>query len=222
VRKIGPDGYVTTFAGNPVPGFSDGPAFQAQFQVNAEGIAADGQGNIYVGDTFNERIRKINTAAQVNTLAGDGMEGFRDGDAGSAEFRFPGAIVFDKQGNLYVWDYGNYCIRKITPAGVVSKFSGSGENGYEDGNASQAKFHVVFDMVADSEGNLYVADDNRIRKVTPTGSVSTIAGGSTAGYRDGEGTIARFALPSGLAIDEEGNIYVADANNNRIRKISFQ
>ena len=221
IRKISPAGYVTTYAGSDHAGFLDGAALMAQFHLGAEGIASDGQGNIYVDDTFNERIRKITTAAQVSTYAGSGTRGFMDGDAGTAQFNYPAGIAFDPQGNLYVADAGNFCIRKITPAGVVSRFAGTGTEGNTDGAADVAQFNVVIDIVADSHGNLYVAEGRRIRKITPGGVVSTIAG-SIAGYADGDGSIAQFGYIGGLGIDAHGNIYVADEGNNRIRKISFE
>jgi hypothetical protein len=221
IRKISSAADVTTYAGTDLAGFQNGAALQAQFQVNAEGIAADAQGNVYMGDTFNERIRKISTAGQVSTHAGNGTEGSTDGDLATAQFRFPDGVAIDGQGNIYVADGGNLCIRKVTPAGVVSRFAGNGTRGTADGNATDAQFYAPIDIVADSHGNLFVIDDNRIRKITPQGVVSTIAG-STAGYADGEGSTAKFKSPLGLGIDAQDNIYVADANNNRIRKISFQ
>lgn len=221
IRKISPDAYVSTYAGTASPGFLNGGTLMAQFLLSMQGIAADRQGNVYIGDTFNERIRKISTAGQVSTYAGIGAVGFRDGDTAIAEFSYPAGLAFDPQGNLYVADAGNYCIRKITPGGLVSKFAGSGTRGSQDGNAEIAQFNRMGDMVADGKGNLFVADEYRIRKVTPGGVVSTIAG-STAGYMDGPGDIAKFLWPAGLGIDSEGNIYVADPYSNRIRKISFQ
>lgn len=222
IRKISADAYVSTYAGTATPGFLNGGSLMAQFVVGIQGIAADAQGNIYIGDTFNERIRKIKAAAeQVSTYAGSGAVGFKDGDTAIAEFSYPAGLALDPQGNLYVADAGNYCIRKITPGGSVSKFAGSGTRGFLDGNSEIAQFNRMGDMVADANGNVFVADEYRIRKVTPGGVVSTIAG-STAGYMDGAGDIAKFAWPSGLGIDSHGNIYVADSYSNRIRKISFQ
>ena len=178
-------------------------------------------GNIYIGDTFNNLIRKINPAGQVSTVAGTGAEGFRDGSADSAQFRYPLAIAFDKQGNIYIANEGNFCIRKITSDGVVSTFSGSGASGNEDGDRSTARFNNINDMVSDSKGNLFVADEDRIRKITAQGVVTTMAG-SITGYVDGDGASARFNGIGGIGIDAQGNIYVADIVNNRIRKISFQ
>jgi len=222
VRKITPGGYVTTYAGLEQAGFFDGGALAAQFQVNAEGLATDAQGNVYLGDSFNNRIRKITTAGQVNTLAGNGTEGSNDGDGATAQFRIPNGIASDAQGNIYVADGSNFCIRKITSAGIVSRLAGSGTRGTVDGNATTAQFNLLDDIVADSQGNVYVTDDNCIRKITPQGVVSTIAGGTTQGYVDGDGLTARFRAIGGMGIDAQGNIYVADVNNNRIRKITFQ
>jgi sugar lactone lactonase YvrE len=221
IRKITAIAEVSTYAGSMQPGFLDAAALTAQFQVNAEGIASDGVGNIYIGDTFNERIRAISLAGQVSTAAGDGSEGFKNGPRTTAQFRFPGGIACDRQGNIYVADAGNLCIRKITADGMVSTLAGSGLRGTADGDGSVAQFDMISDVVADSQGDLYVIDGNRIRKVTPQGAVSTIAG-STAGYADGDGATAKFKDPGGLGIDAQDNIYVADINNNRIRKISFQ
>lgn len=221
IRKISPAADVSVFAGIDNPGFANGAASTARFQTDANAIIADQSGNIYVGDTFNNSIRKINSDGQVSTYAGMEIEGFTNGNANNAQFRYPAAIAFDKQGNLFVADAGNFCIRKITPDGIVSTFSGSGTGGTVDGDQATAQFISVNDMVADNKGNLYVADDDRIRKITADGTVSTIAG-SSAGYQEGDGSSARFHGIGGLGIDASGNLYVADIANNRIRKISFQ
>lgn len=221
IRQITPAGFVAVFAGTGVPGFTDGNALIAQFALDQGGITFDVQGNMYIDDTFNGRIRKISLAGQVSTFAGKGTEGLVDGDALVAQFRYPDAILFDKQGNMFVADNGNFCIRKITPAGVVSVFTGTGMKGTADGGAGTAQFGYINDMVIGKDGNIFVSDENRIRMVTPAGVVSGIAGGE-AGYADGNGLTARFNYPAGMAIDGDGNIYVADALNNRVRKISFK
>jgi streptogramin lyase len=221
IRKISHNADVSVYTGTDTPGFLDGPIATALFQDNEGGIAADAQGNVYIADTFNGRIRKISSSGQVITIAGSDTPGFRNGHAETAQFNYPGGITVDKNGNLYVVDMGNLCIRKISPDGDVSTFAGSGAPGLTDGDAGVARFSSPFDIVADNDGNLYVTDEERIRKISPLGVVSTIAG-STAGYADGDGAVAKFHSPGGLGIDAQGNIYVADINNNRIRKISFE
>jgi hypothetical protein len=219
VRKITPAGDVSVFAGSGMYDYADGRVDSAHFK-QGWGLTIDSKGNIYVADTYNDRIRKI-ANGYVTTVAGSGMAGYKDGDAAQAQFNKPYGIAVDKQGNLYVADAKNYRIRKITPAGVVSTYAGNGTQGSDDGPSGTAQFFVLGDMVIDNKGILYVTDIHRIRKITPDGEVSTIAG-SLAGFADGEGNQALFQYPTGLAIDAAGNIYVADLQNNRIRKISFE
>jgi sugar lactone lactonase YvrE len=221
IRRITPSGVVSTYAGTGIAGFKDGNVSVAMFAQGMGGIAIGAQGVVYIEDSNNGRIRKISAAGQVSTFAGKETKGFVDGDTSVAEFLNPNGILFDKQGNMYVADNGNYCIRKITPAGKVSRFSGMGTHGMADGAAGTAQFHYITDMVMDRDDNIFLCDGDRIRKVNPSGEVSTIAG-STTGYADGDGPTAQFNYPAGLAIDAEGNLYVADAMNNRIRKISFK
>ncbi|HEV8285673.1 MAG TPA: hypothetical protein VGQ09_15270 [Chitinophagaceae bacterium] len=218
VRKINPYALVTVVAGNGIRGFAEGNAFSAEFGETL-GIVTDEQGNIYVTDWENRRVRKISVTGQVTTVAGNGKSGFVNGNGDTAQFISLGGIVIDKQGNLFVADLNR--IRKITPTGVVSTFAGSDLAGYKDGQVDVAQFKFIEDMVIDGQGSIYVSDDNRIRKISIQGEVSTIAG-STAGYLDGDGTSAKFNGAFGLGIDKQGNIYVADVNNSRIRKISFQ
>jgi sugar lactone lactonase YvrE len=219
VRKISPAAFVSVVAGSGTNGFADGRVDTAKFGKECSGIDTDEQGNIYVLDWKNRRIRKISITGQVTTIVGNGNAGFIDGDANVAQLLDPAGLVMDKLGNLFIGD-GNR-IRKITPAGVVSTIAGKDSIGYRDGQANAALFSSIIDMVMDEQGNIYVSDENRIRKITPLGEVSTIAG-SIAGYGDGEGSSAKFNGPNGLGIDKRGNIYVADDHNNRIRKISFE
>lgn len=209
IRKITPGADVSTHAGIATPGFADGNADIAQFRPG-NSIVADVEGNVFVADATNNRIRKVSIMGQVTTIAG------------TEQFASPGGIAIDKQGNLFVTDRGSYRIRKITPVGNVSTIAGSGTLGDKDGNAGEAQFSQdMRDIVIDEQGNLYLSDGERIRKITTQGVVSTIAG-STAGFKDGEGNQAKFNYPNGLGIDAQGKIYVADLNNNRIRKISFE
>ena len=220
IRKITPDGTVTTVAGTGAYSFADGPADQAQFR-NPFGIALDSEDNLYVTDYVNRRIRKITPDGTVLTVAGTGDFGSADGPADQATFINPTDIAIDAAGNLYVADSGNNLIRKITPDGMVSTVAGTGEAGFADGPADQAQFDNPRSIAIDVAGDIYVADNNRIRKITSDGMVSTIAGTGDWDFADGPADQAQFSFPSALVIDPEGNLYVADSGNNRIRKITF-
>jgi sugar lactone lactonase YvrE len=220
VRKVSTVGFVSVVAGDGVSGFADGRVNLAEFGIECAGIDVDAQGNIYVLDWRNRRVREVTVEGEVKTFAGDGKIGFVNGSADVAEFFNPSGLVIDRQGNLFVGD--QTCIRKVTPAGVVSTFSGNASSvGYQDGQPGEALFSAINDITIDEQGNIYASDDHRIRKITPQGVASTIAG-SVAGYQDGEAGVAKFNDPVGLAVDKQGDIYVADDHNNRIRKISFE
>jgi DNA-binding beta-propeller fold protein YncE len=216
---------VTTIAGSGEIGNTDGLGSAAQFQ-KPRNIAIDAAGNLYVADTYNHRIRKISPKGKVSTLAGGGPTGlfeggFADGKGSAARFNGPVDIAIDPAGNLYVVDTDNHRIRKVSPKGKVSTLAGS-ERGFAGGKVSAARFSEPRGITIDAAGNLYVADsgNNRIRKVSPEGNVSTIAGSGKFGFADGIGRAAQFRLPAGIAIDAAGNLYVADLGNQRIRKIS--
>lgn len=219
IRKVSPEGMVSTLAGG-TSGFADGSGTEAKFRFPRD-IAMDVTGNIYVADTENHRIRKITSTGMVSTLAGSEMVGFRDGTGAEARFYFPNGIAIDETGNIYVADAGNHRIRKITPEGVVSTLTGNGIQGFADGVPATAKFNSPHGIKIDVTGNIYVADteNHRIRKITPEGRVSTLAGSGTAGFADGSGAEAQFKNPYGIAVDAVGNVYVADTENHRIRKI---
>ena len=216
IRKISPSGTVTTFAGSTI-GNANGTGTSAQFNY-PEGVAVDATGNIYVVDSENHSIRKITPAGVVSTLAGS-TAGFADGQGAAAQFNFPIGVTVDAGGNVYVADTENYKIRKITPAGVVTTLAGSTQ-GFTDGASTNAQFNSPTGIAIDAVGNLYVTDNYKIRKISPAGVVSTLAGSSTAGYADGKGTDARFTNPYGIAIDSNNILYVSDSDNDRIRKIT--
>lgn len=229
IRKITPVGVVTTFAGSPgLSGTTDGAADIARFSSPQGSIATDIAGNIYFADTYNHTIRKITPAGVVSTLAGtgdpNGNGGSADGTGTSASFSQPYAVATDSAANVYVADYGNHTIRKITPLGVVTTLAGTaGTSGVDDGIGAAARFDRPQGIATDASGNVYVADygNHTIRKITPAGLVSTLAGtAGTTGTTDGNGAAALFNTPYGIATDSVGNVYVADARNNTIRKIT--
>jgi sugar lactone lactonase YvrE len=213
---------VTTYAGSPFGyGYLDGSGLQAQFKT-PRGICIDSQGNIFIADAGNNRIRKIEPSGNhtVTTFAGSGIEGYADGTGTNAVFASPNGMCIDNQDNLYVTDWWNFKIRKITPTGVVTTVAGTTQ-GFTDGAANIAKFSYMEGICIDAQGNLFVADggNNRIRKITPAGLVSTVAG-STSGYQDGVGTSAKFDYPSGICIDSNNNLYICESFNRKIRKIT--
>jgi len=189
-----------------------------------QGVAVDSAGNVYVADRNNNRIRKITPGGVVSTLAGTGDTGFQDGPALSAKFSSPSGVAVDASGNVYVADTNNNRIRKISD-GVVSTLAGSTQ-GFEDGPGASAKFKLPQGVAVDSAGNVYVVDTEnyRIRKITPGGVVSTLAGDGTSDYADGPGASAKFSDPKGVAVDASGNVYVGDTcygiDLGQIRKIT--
>src|SRR5437868_701494 len=225
IRKITSAGVVTTLAGTAeVEGGADGTGSAAQFNY-PYGVAVDAGGNVFVADTQNDTIRKITPAGVVTTLAGAvGVTGNADGTGSAALFNAPSEIAVDSAGNLYVADTYNFTIRKITSAGVVTTLAGTaGTAGSADGTGSAAQFYYPYGVAADGAGNVYVADtdSNTSRKVTSTGVVTTLAGtAGVPGSANGTGSAAGFNHPSGVAGDNAGNVYVADTDNNTIRKIT--
>lgn len=183
-------------------------------------IAADSAGTLYVVDAGSYRILKIAATGEVTTLAGSGSRGTADGAGTSASFYSPFGIAVDAQGNVYVSDTDAYRIRKITPEGVVTTFAGSENGGHLDGTGTAAKFIGPTGLAVDASGNIYVADLFWIRKITPAGEVSTLAGSDHSGSEDGAGTAASFYQPDGVAVDSSGNVYVADTFNQTIRKVT--
>jgi hypothetical protein len=236
IRKISTlangTGVVTTMAGNGTPGFANGPGQTAMFS-EPYGVATDAAGNVYVGDVGNNRIRKIVQAANgttvVTTLAGEGAPAFEDGPAANAQFNYPAGVATDAAGNVYVADAANYRIRKIIPltngTSTVITLAGTGDHAFADGPAATAKFDVPQGVAVDAAGNVYVADilNGRIRKIMPlangTGIVSSIGGTGTGGLVNGIGHVAQFFFPTGVATNASGIVYVADYNNNVIRKL---
>ena len=187
-------------------------------------MAVDGDANLYVADTGNKTIRKVTPAGEVTTFAGSGSSGSDDGTGTAASFNNPTGVAVDGDGNLYVADTYNSTIRKITPAGEVTTLAGSaGSRGSDDGTGTAARFTEPQGVVFGGDGNLYVLDsaNHTIRKVTPAGEVTTFVGSAgSSGSDDGTGTAASFNYPRGGTFDGDGNLYVADAGNRTIRKVT--
>ena len=222
---------LSTLAGSGAAGYADGAGTLALFS-GSRGMAVDLNGNVYIADTANHRIRMVTTAGVVTTVAGSGVAGYADGTGTSAKFNSPSGIAVDVKiaapnGMLYVCDSGNHRIRVIN-SGVVTTLAGNGTAGYADGTGSSAMFNSpsgVFAFVYWG-GRLYIADslNHRIRTVTSAGVVTTVAGGGVAGYSDGVGTQALFNFPYGVVMDYgqygSGNLLITDRDNHCIRMIS--
>ncbi|MDI1317097.1 T9SS type A sorting domain-containing protein [Flavobacterium sp.] len=222
IRKITDTGLVSTLSGTGVFGAVNGAGTSASFKY-PEGIALDASGDAFVADVTNNCIRKITASGDTSTFSGSAVRGLENGQEGAmALFNGPVAVAVTSTGITYVIDDFNSCIRKITATGIVSTFAGNSATGYADGTGTVAYFNNPKGIAVDAAGTIYVADtfNNRIRKITSSGVVTTIAGDGTAGYLDGQGTAARFNNPYSLTVDAVGNIYVADTKNHRIRKIS--
>ena len=229
IRKVSTTGIISTFAGTGAASFggNGGPATAAQIDF-PQGLAIDATGNMYIADGDNDYIRKINTSGVISSIAGNGSGG-NTGDGGqatAAELSFPTGVAVDGSGNIYIADKENNSIRRVNASGIISTMAGTGVAGYsgDGGAATAAKLNNPSGVVVDAAGNVYIGDkiNNRVRKVTPSGNITTIAGNGTAAFGgdSGPATAAQLSSPEGLAIDATGNIYVADAGNNRIRKIT--
>ncbi len=186
------------------------------------GVVADTMGNLYVADMINHIIRKINKDGVLSTFAGSSFIGHNEGIGTIAQMNQPCGITRDAFCNLLVADFGNHKIRKITPSGEVSTLAGTGFAGNVDGSSINASFNHPTGVAVDKLGNVYVVDqdNNSIRKINSKGVVSTFAGSSIAGFKDGNGKQAAFDNPQGIAIDANNNLYIADKGNHTIRKIT--
>ncbi|MFH8409244.1 NHL repeat-containing protein [Streptomyces sp. NPDC018019] len=223
------EGAIATVAGNGAAGFiSDGGPGALTRLYHPTSVAVGKDGTLYIADRYNHRIRKVTPNGIITTVAGDGIAGYISdgGPAVATRLHYPADVAVDDAGNLYIADTNNHRVRKVTPGGIITTVAGNGEAGYvsDGGPAIATKLHYPHALTVDRGGNLYIADhhNHRVRKVTPNGNITTVAGNGTAGYvSDGGPAIStRLYHPMGLAVDAEGNLYIADRYNHRIRKVT--
>jgi len=231
IRKVAASsGIITTVAGSAGNAYAGdgGPAVSASMNV-PNGIAFDSSGNMFIADTANNVVRKVNSSGTISTVAGNGFSAY-SGDGGpatSASLSLPTSVAFDAAGNLYIADSNNSCIRLVTPDQNIHTFAGQCSYALfvgDGGPAIQAKLNKPYSVAVDAYGSVYISDTGNqcLRKVTPGGIINTIAGTPTqSGFAGDNGPAlqAKFYSPSGIALDASGNIYIADKSNSRIRKI---
>jgi sugar lactone lactonase YvrE len=228
ISRIDTKGMMTRYAGSGKSGFSGdgGQATNASFRVPA-GLAFDLEGNLYIADRENHRVRKVDTKGYISTFAGIGEAGFSgdEGPAVKARLNLPSGVVVDKKGNLYISDRSNDRIRVVDKKGVIRTYAGSGVAGFQGdaGPALKAQLDKPFGIALDETENLYIADrnNNRVRKVSPDGIITTVAGDGGFFFMGDNGPAYRasVAAPTGVALDSKGNLYIADRNNNRVRVV---
>jgi sugar lactone lactonase YvrE len=214
IRKLTPDGAISTVAGSGAAGFRDGKAQDAQFDAPL-GVATDAQGNVYVADTYNDRVRVVSPAGEVSTLAGAGAPGYADGDAAGARFDTPCGVAVMAHGVVVVADTGNDRLRRVTPAGQVTTIN------LRSPEQTPFELSSPVGLAATHDNYLYVTEQDRGRvwQIAPDDTARLVAG-SGSGFADGDGQSARFNQPAGLAVDRAGALYVADAANYLVRKIA--
>jgi hypothetical protein len=238
VRKVSPDGTITTVAGTGQPGFAgdNGKATAAQLKLRV-GVVVDGAGDLFIADYFNHRVRKVTPDGIITTVAGSGpvdatsddfaQKGGFSGDNGpatDARLNGPCGLALDAHGNLFIADYSNHRVRKVTPNGIISTYAGTGTAGFsgDGGKATDAQLSGPVELAVDSAGDLFVAEYNgnhRVRKVDAvTGIITTVAGNGHTGYSGDNGPATAAGMDAfDMAVDSAGNLFLTD--NNRVRKV---
>jgi hypothetical protein len=227
IRKVSVSGIITTVAGNGNAGYSGDGASATSAELSGPwGITLDGSGNIYIADEYNNCIRKINSSGIISTVAGNGVAGF-SGDNGAAtlaKLNSPCGLAFDGSGNMYIADMSNSRIRKVNTSGIITTIGGNGTKGFngDGGPATSAELFQPTGVAIDHLGNIFIADSNLVRKINPSGTITTFAGNGTMGF-SGDGAAAIAAEINGafgIAADSAGSVYISDVGNNRIRRIN--
>jgi len=228
ISKVTASGGVTTYAGG-ISGYGGDGGLATSANLSFPlGLAVDANGNLFIADYSNSRVRKVSATGTINTVAGNGVWGF-SGDGGpaiSAQIR-PVGLAVDASGNLFIAEPDNHRIRKVNSNGTISTVAGTGSPGYsgDGGPAASAQLSIPYGVAVDTAGNLYIADsgNNRIRRVAPNGTISTVVGTGSFGFSGDGGlaTMAQLAQPRGVAVNAAGDLFIADTDNQRIRKVSF-
>jgi uncharacterized protein (TIGR03437 family) len=227
VRKISPGGVITTAAGTGVAGYSgDGGAAASAMLNGPKGLASDADGNVYIADTQNNRIRKLLPNGTIITIAGNGNASFfgDGGPANAASIHMPQGLCFVTGGYIYVADTGNQRIRELLPNGTIATVAGNGTQGMtgDGGSPTAAELNLPTGVTLDSTGNMYIADqgNNRVRWVSTNGMIFTLAGAGSALGDGGPSPAAQLSAPASVAVDAAGNVYIGDTGHNRIRVVS--